>query len=109
MPEIRLNCLVVPSNCPVEKITQHHIITIKINNIESFHLLRKQIKEEHLLWFDDISIAKFMVCAINLNSDKIEPLINAESVINNVQNKTKIENVQFPMSNILDHFPLQPS
>jgi hypothetical protein len=50
-----------------------------------------------------------MVCAINLNSDKIEALINAESVINNVQNKTKIENVQFPMSNILDHFPLQPS
>ena len=90
MPEIRLNCLVVPSNCLVEKITRHYVITIKINNSESIHSLRKQIKEEHSPRFDDIPITEFVVCAIDLNSDKKEASVNAESVMNSVQNKTKI-------------------
>ena len=49
-----------------------------------------------------------MIHAIDLNSDKKEASINAESVMNSVQNKSKIGSVQFPMSNILDHFPVQP-
>ncbi len=109
MPEIRLNCLVVPSNCPVEKITRHHVITINIDNRESIHSLRKQIKEEHSSRFDDIPITEFVIRAIDLNSDKKEASINAESVMNSVQNKSKIGSVQFSMSNILDHFPIQPS
>ena len=109
MPEIRLNCLIVPSNCPVERITRYHIITIKINNSESIYSLRKQIKKEHSPQFDDIPITEFVVCMINLNSDKKEASINAESVMNSVQNKSKIGSVQFSMSNILDHFPIQPS
>ena len=109
MLEIRLNCLVVSSNCPVEKITRHHVITIKIDNSESIHSLRKQIKEEHSPRFDGILITEFVVRAIDLNSDKKEASINAESVMNSVQNKSKIGSVQFPMSNILDHFPVQPS
>ena len=109
MPEIRLNCLVVPSNCPVEKITRHHVITIKIDNSESIHSLRKQIKEEHSPRFDDIPITEFVIRAIDLNSDKKEASVNAESVMNSVQNKTKIGSEQFPISNILEHFPGQPS
>ncbi|RIA86453.1 hypothetical protein C1645_740843 [Glomus cerebriforme] len=109
MPEIRLNCLVVPSNCPIEKITRNHVITIKIDNSESIHSLRKQIKEKHSPRFDDIPITEFVVCAIDLNSDKKEALVNAELVINSVRNKTKIGSEQFPISNILEHFPGQPS
>ena len=109
MPEIRLNCLVVPSNCPVEKITRHHIITINIDNRKSIHSLRRQIKEDLSPRFDDISITEFVVHAIDLNSDKIEASINAESVMNSVQNKIKIGSVQFPISNIFEHFPGQPS
>ena len=109
MPEIRLNCFVIFSNCPVERITRHHVITIKINNSESIHSLRKQIKEEHSPRFDDIPITEFVVCAIDLNSDKKEASINAESVMNSIQNKSKIGSMQFPMSDILDHFSVQPS
>ena len=109
MPEIRLNCLVVPSNCPVENITRQHIITIKIDNNESFHSLKKQIKEEYSPRFDDIPITEFVVRAIDLNSDKKEASINAESVMNSVRNKTVIGSVQFPMTNIFEHFPFQPS
>ena len=108
MPKIRLNCLIVPSNCPVERITWHHIITIKINNSKSIHLLKKQIKEKHLPQFDDILIIEFVIYTIDLNSNKKEALINAESVMNSIQNKSKIGSVQFLMSNILDHFPVQP-
>ena len=50
-----------------------------------------------------------MICVIDLNSDKKEASINAESVMNSVQNKSKIGSVQFLMSNILDHFPVQSS
>ena len=50
-----------------------------------------------------------MVCAIDLNSDKKEASINAESVMNSVQNKSKIGSEQFPISNILEHFSGQPS
>ena len=109
MPEIRLNCLVVPSNCPVERITWHYVITIKINNSKSIHLFRKQIKEEYSPQFDDIPITEFMIHAINLNLDKKEVSINAELVMNSVQNKSKIGSVQFPISNILKHFSSQPS
>jgi len=45
---------------------------------------------------------------IDLNSDKKEASINAESVMNSVQNKSKIGNVQFLISNILNHFSVQP-
>ena len=107
MPEIRLNYLVVPSNCPVKKITRHHVITIKIDNSESIHSLRKQIKEEHSPRFDDIPITEFVVRAIDLNSDKKS--VNAESVMNSVQNKSNIGSEQFPISNIFEHFPGQPS
>ncbi|RIA94564.1 hypothetical protein C1645_817841 [Glomus cerebriforme] len=104
MSEIRLNCLVIPNNYPVKKIIRHHVITISIDNRKSIHSLRKQIKEEHLPQFDNIPITKFVVCAIDLNSDKKEASINAESVMNSVQNKTKIGSEQFPISNILEHF-----
>jgi hypothetical protein len=50
-----------------------------------------------------------VVRAVDLNTDKKEASVNAESVMNSVQNKTKIGREQFPMSNILDHFPGQPS
>ena len=109
MPEIRLNCLVVPSNCPVEKITWHHVITINIDNRESIHSLRKQIKEEHSPQFDDIPITEFVVCAIDLNSDKKEASINTELVMNSVQNKSNIGSEKFPIFNIFEHFPGQPS
>ncbi|GBC09715.1 hypothetical protein RclHR1_09060012 [Rhizophagus clarus] len=109
MPKIRLNCLVVPSNCPVEKITRHHVITINIDNEESIHSLRKQIKEQHSPQFDDIPITEFVVRAIDLNTDKKEASIDAESVMNDVQNETKIGSERFPISNIHEHFPGQPS
>ena len=109
MPEIRLNCLVVPSNCPVEKITRHHVITINIDNRESIHSLRKQIKEEHSPRFDDIPITEFVVRAIDLNSDRKEASIDAGSVMNSVQNKSNIGSEKFPISNIFEHFPGQPS
>src|SRR4051794_36991175 len=105
MPEIRLNCLVIPSNILVEKITRHHVITININNRESIHSLRKQIKEEHSPQFDDISITEFVVRAIDLNSDRKEASIDAGSVMNSVQNKSKIGSEKFPISNIFEHFP----
>ena len=109
MSEIRLNCLVVPSNCPVEKITRHHVITINIDNRESIHSLRKQIKEEHSPRFDDIPITEFVVRAIDLNSDRKEASIDAGSVMNSVQNKSNIGSEKFPISNIFEHFPGQPS
>ena len=109
MPEIRLNCLAVPSNIPVEKITRHHVITINIDNRESIHSLRKQIKEEHSPRFDDIPITEFVARAIDLNSDKKEASIDAGSVMNSVQNKSNIGSEKFPISNIFEHFPGQPS
>ena len=100
MPEIRLNCLVVSSNCLVEKITWHHVITINIDNRKSIHSFRKQIKEEHSPRFDDIPITEFVIHTINLNSDKKEASINAESVMNSIQNKTTIGSEQFLIFNI---------
>jgi hypothetical protein len=61
--------------------------TIKIDNSESIHSLRKQIKEEHSPQFDDIPITEFVICAIDLNSDKKEASVNAESVMNSVQDR----------------------
>jgi len=50
-----------------------------------------------------------VVRTIDLNSDKKKASINAESVMNSIQNKTKIESEQFLISNILEHFSGQPS
>src|SRR6266498_727293 len=80
MLEIKLNCFIISSNCPVKKITRHHVITINIDNRESIYSLRKQIKEEHSPQFDDILITEFVVHVIDLNSDKKEASINTESV-----------------------------
>ncbi|CAG8468652.1 11813_t:CDS:2, partial [Funneliformis caledonium] len=109
IPEIRLNCLVVSSNCPIKKITRHHVITINIDNRESIHSLRKQIKEEHSPQFDDIPITEFVIHAIDLNSDKKEASINAKSVMNNIQNKSNIGSEKFLISNIFEHFPASTS
>ena len=46
MPEIRLNCLVVPDNIQAEKITRQHLLTINIDTQESVHALRSKIKKE---------------------------------------------------------------
>ena len=109
MPEIRLNCLVVPSDS-VGNITQQYVITIKINNNESVHSLRSQIKKEHTPRFDNIPITEFVVRAILLNSDKVLASVNAEGVMISVNSGRQDEGqVLIPMHNILDHFPKQPS
>ena len=109
MPEIRLNCLVVLSDS-VGNITQQHVITIKINNNESVHSLRSQIKKEHTPRFDNIPITEFVVRAIPLNSDKVLASVNAEGVMISVNSGRQDEGqVLIPMHNILDHFPKQPS
>uniref|UniRef100_U9SS41 Crinkler effector protein N-terminal domain-containing protein n=1 Tax=Rhizophagus irregularis (strain DAOM 181602 / DAOM 197198 / MUCL 43194) TaxID=747089 RepID=U9SS41_RHIID len=107
MPEIRLNCLVVPSDS-VGRITQ---LTIKINNNEFVHSPRSQIKKNiYTPRFDNIPITEFVVRAIPLNSDKVLASVNAEGVMISV-NIGRQDEVQalFPMLNILDHFPKQPS
>ncbi|CAG8707357.1 13052_t:CDS:1, partial [Funneliformis caledonium] len=86
MPEIGLNCLVIPRDS-VERIKQQHIIIIKINNNESVHSLRSQIKKEYTSQFDDISITKFVICAISLNLDKVLASINAKGVMISVNSR----------------------
>lgn len=109
MPEIKLNCLVVPSDS-VGRITQQHVVTIKIINEESVHFLRSQIKKEHKPRFDNIPITEFEVHAIGLNSDKVIASVNAEGVLQSVNSGRRDEGqALIPMSNILDHFPKQPS
>ena len=109
MPEIRLNCLIVPSDS-VGRITQQHVVTIKINNKESVHSLRLQIKKEHTPRFDNIPITEFEVRAIALNSDKVLASVNAEGVMISVNSGRQDEGqALIPMLNILDHFPKQPS
>ncbi|RGB22880.1 hypothetical protein C1646_775380 [Rhizophagus diaphanus] len=109
MPEIRLNCLVIPSDS-VGNITQQHVITIKINNNESIHSLRSQIKKEHTSQFDNIPITEFVVYAIPLNSDKVLASVNTEGVMIIVNSGRQDEGqVLILMHNILDHFSKQPS
>ena len=109
MPEIRLNCLVVPSDS-VGRITQQHVVTIKINNNESVHSLRSQIKKEHTSRFDNIPITEFEVRAIDLNSDKVIATVDAEGVVQSVNGGRRDEGrALIPVSNIFDHFPEQPS
>ncbi|RIA82496.1 hypothetical protein C1645_835254 [Glomus cerebriforme] len=110
MPEIRLiNCLVVPSNS-VGRITQQHVVTIKINNNKSVHSLRSQIKKEHTSRFDNILITEFVVHAIPLNSDKVLASVNAEGVMISVNSGRQDEGqALISMLNILDHFPKQSS
>ena len=104
MPEIRINCL-VPSDS-VGRITQQHVVTIKINNNESIHSLRSQIKKEHTFRFDNISITEFVVCAIPLNSDKVLASVNVEGMMISMNSKRQDEGqVLIPMLNILDYFP----
>src|SRR5688500_14595837 len=109
MSEIRLNCLVVPSDS-VGRITQQHVVTIKINNNEPVHSLRSQIKKEHTPRFDNIPITEFEIYAIPLNSNKMLASVNAEGVMISVNSgKQNKGQVLILMHNILDHFPKQPS
>ena len=108
IPEIRLNCLVVP-NDSVGRITQQHVVTIKINNNESVYSLRLQIKKEHTFQFDNIPITEFEVYTIPLNSNKVLASVNAEEVMISVNSGRQDKGqVLILMHNILDHFSKQP-
>src|ERR1044071_5788277 len=80
MSEIRLNCLVIHSDS-VGRITQQHVVSIKINNNESVYSLRSQIKKEHTSRFNNIPITEFVVYTISLNSDKVLALVNTKGVM----------------------------
>ena len=71
MPEIRLNCLVVPDNIQAEKITRQHLLTINIDTQESVHALRSKIKKECAPCFDDIPITEFVVRVVEFSSNDL--------------------------------------
>ena len=71
MPEIRLNCLVVPDNIQAEKITRQHLLTINIDTQESVHALRSKIKKECASCFDDIPITEFVVRVVEFSSNDL--------------------------------------
>lgn len=101
MPEIQLNCLAVPSNL-VGKISQHHVVTLKINSEESVHSLRREIKKEYTPRFDDIPITEFVVRAAPFSSNNVARN-NVPLLLMNTN-----EGV-YPMSVISEHFREQPS
>ena len=67
MPEIRLNCLVVPDNISVGKITRQHLLTIDIDTQESVHALRSKIKKKCASCFDGIPITEFVIRAVKIS------------------------------------------
>src|SRR4051812_49132000 len=71
MPEIRLNCLVIPDNIQAEKITRQHLLTINIDTQESVYALRSKIKKECALYFDDIPITEFVVRVVEFSSNDL--------------------------------------
>jgi hypothetical protein len=71
MPEIRLNCLVVPDNIPVGEITRQNLVTIDIGTNESVHSLRSKIKKECAPCFDDIPITEFVVRVVEFSSNDL--------------------------------------
>ena len=71
MPEIRLNCLVVPDNIPVREITHQNLVTIDIGTNESVHSLRSKIKKECASCFDDIPITEFVVRVVEFLSNDL--------------------------------------
>ena len=75
MPEIRLNCLVVPDNISAEKITRQHLLTINIDTQESVHALRSKIKKECAPCFDDIPITEFVIRAVEISSNEFQVMI----------------------------------
>jgi len=108
IPEIQLNCLVVPNDL-VGNIKKHHVVTIKINNEESIHSLRSQIKKEYKPRFDNIPISEFVVRTIGLNSDKVIACVNAERVLQSVNSGRQDGFELTPMSDISGYFSIQPS
>ncbi|GBC33488.1 uncharacterized protein OCT59_007640 [Rhizophagus irregularis] len=82
-------------------------LTTMNSSILPDHKLKKNIYTPR---FDNIPITEFVVRAIPLNSDKVLASVNAEGVMISV-NIGRQDEVQalFPMLNILDHFPKQPS
>jgi len=106
MPEIRLNCLVVPSNIPVEEITHQHVVTINIDKEESIHSLRSKIKKEYTPRFDDIPITEFALRAVEYSSNDIAKE-NVTAVFLSLKNGIQGTEL-FPISSIFKHFPEQP-
>ena len=110
MPEIRLNCLVVPDNIQAEKITRQHLLTINIDTQESVHALRSKIKKECAPCFDDIPITEFVIRAVEFSSNDLGKDNNTAlflSLKNGVQGM-ELSPIS-PISIITERFPKQSS
>ena len=88
MPEIRLNCLVVPNNISVGEITRQHLLTIDIGTQESVHALRSKIKKECAPYFDDIPITEFVIRAVEISSNDLAK-DNTTAVFLSIKNGTQ--------------------
>src|SRR6266540_2583445 len=108
MPEIRLNCLVVPDNIQAEKITRQHLLTINIDTQESVHALRSKIKKECASCFDDISITEFMVYMVKFSSNDLGKDNNTALFLSlkNGVIETELSPIS-PISIITERFPKQ--
>ena len=107
MPEIRLNCLVVPDNIPVGEITRQNLVTINIGINESIHSLRSKIKKECASCFDGIPITEFVIRAVEISSNDLAN-DNTTAVFLSIKNGTQGTELS-PISNISVRFPTQPS
>ena len=106
MPEIRLNCLVVPDNIPAEKITRQHLLTIGIGTQESVHALRSKIKKECAPCFDDIPITEFVVRVVEFSSNDLGKDNNTALFLSL---KNGVQGMELsPISN-MERFSKQPS
>ncbi|CAG8680558.1 2861_t:CDS:1 [Funneliformis caledonium] len=107
MPEIRLNCLVVPDNIPVREITRQNLVTIDIGINESVHSLRSKIKKECASCFDDIPITEFVIRAVEiLSNDLVND--NITTLFLSIKNGTQGTELS-PISNISPRFSTQLS
>ncbi|PKK57030.1 hypothetical protein RhiirC2_764138 [Rhizophagus irregularis] len=103
MPEIRLNCLVVPDNIPVGEITRQNLVTIDIGTNES---VRSKIKKECAPCFDDIPITQFVICAVEISSNDLAN-DNTTALFLSIKNGTQGTELS-PISNISPRFSIQP-
>ena len=106
MPEIRLNCLVVPDNIPVREITHQNLVTIDIGTNESVHSLRSKIKKECVSCFDGIPITEFVIRAVEISSNDLAN-DNTTALFLSIKNGTQ-ETELSPISNISPRFSIQP-
>jgi len=107
MPEIKLNCLVIPDNIPVGKITRQNLVTIDISINESIHSLRSKIKKECAFCFDDIPIIEFVIRTVKILSND---LANDNTTAMFLSIKNGIQETELsPISNISICFSIQPT